>query len=143
MATRPRVHEFDVSVSRDGTAQSALGGSPLTTEAAWWAEHLLLTALVRCSLALLRHAARRAALAVSAKGSAHGRVTKREDGLYAFVEIEARFDVQLTPAPANDVVASILRWAERGCFVGNSLATRPRYRWFVNGEEIAVEAPPR
>jgi hypothetical protein len=64
-------------------------------------------------------------------------VTKREsDGLYAFVEIEARYEVELTEPPDPESVLSLVERAERGCFVGNSLAVRPRYRWTVNGKEV-------
>ena len=136
MAT-PRVYEFDVSVDRDRTATSGLGGRGLERTDVWWAEHLVLAGLVRCTLDSLAHAARRAGLEAEAKGRAHGRVTKREqDGLYAFVEIEASYEVELSPAPAPEVVTELLGRAERGCFVGNSLTARPRYRWTVNGVAV-------
>ena len=51
MATKPRVHEFDVTVDAARVAHSSLGGSPFPREAAWWAEHLVLAGLVRCILA--------------------------------------------------------------------------------------------
>lgn len=138
MATRPRVLEFDVTVDEHRVARSGLGGSPLPREAEWWAEHLVLAGLVRCTLASLDHAARRAGANCVASGAAHGVVTKREqDGLYAFVEIEATLEAQLAPAPGPDTLAELLARAERGCFVGNSLSPKPRYRWIVNGEEIA------
>ena len=57
---RPRVLEFDVSVDEDGAATSALGGSPLAKEDEWWAEHLVLAGLLRCTLASMGHAAHRA-----------------------------------------------------------------------------------
>ena len=137
MATTPRVYEFDVSVDRERTVTSGLGGSPIGREDAWWAEHFVLAGLLRCTLSSLRHAAQRAELEVTAEGRAHGKVTKREsDGLYAFVEIEASFDVELAPAADAATVAEVLERAERGCFVGNSLAARPRYRWSVNGEAV-------
>ena len=89
MATTVKTFEFDVSVETDRTARSSLGGGALALEPEWWAEHLLLAALVRCTLASLDHHARRAELAVSASGSAHGLVTRRdEDGLYALVDVD-------------------------------------------------------
>jgi len=137
MATRPRTHEFEVTVDREGTARSGLGGTPIRREDAWWAEHLVLAGLVRCTLASLAYAARRAELEASAEGRARGVVTKRdEDGLYAFVEIESSLDAELSPAPERGAVVELLDWTERGCFVGNSLTAPPRYRWTVNGEEI-------
>ena len=137
MAVTPRVHEFEVSVDRDRVARSALGGSPLPRQAEWWAEHYVLAGLVRCTLASMDYAARRAGANCTGSGSAHGVVTKRQtDGLYAFVEIEASFDVQLAPAPASDQLPQFVAKAEHGCFVGNSLSVEPRYHWTINGEEV-------
>jgi uncharacterized OsmC-like protein len=137
MEASPRVFEFDVAVDREQTATSGRGGRPIESEDAWSPEHFVLTALVRCTLASLDHAARRADLEVAAEGRARGAVAKRgEDGLYAFVEIDARYDVEVSPAPTADGLRELLARAERGCFVGNSLTARPRYRWTVNGEEV-------
>jgi uncharacterized OsmC-like protein len=137
MPTRPKVHEFDVAVDRDGTASSGLGGTQISRDDAWWAEHLVLAGLVRCTLTSLAHAARRAELDVTAEGRAHGTVTKRRaDGLYGFVEIESSFDVDVSPAPERAALVELLERTERGCFVANSLTTRPSYRWTVNGEAI-------
>jgi uncharacterized OsmC-like protein len=131
------VLEFDVSVDADGTARNGPGGGAFPAIEGWLAEHLVLAGLVRCMLASLAHAAKRAQLDVEARGSAHGTITKREDGLYGFVEIEARYEVDLSPSPPAEALAELLERAERGCFVGNSLATRPSYRWTVNG--VGVE----
>jgi uncharacterized OsmC-like protein len=137
VAIKARVHEFDVTVDRDRVARSTLGGSPLPREAEWWAEHYVLAGLVRCTLASMDYAARRAGANCVGSGSAHGVVTKREeDGRYALVEIDASFDVQLAPAPSPDELPEIVDRAEAGCFVGNSLAVKPRYHWKINGEEI-------
>jgi organic hydroperoxide reductase OsmC/OhrA len=136
-ATRPVVREFDVSVDSARTARSSRGGAAFEADAAWTAEHVLLAALVRCTLTSLDHHLHRGGLTGTASGSAHGKVTKREsDGLYAFVEIEARYEVELTEPPDPESVLSLVERAERGCFVGNSLAVRPRYRWTVNGKEV-------
>ena len=139
MAATPRVLEFDVSVDRDGTATSGRGGRRIEQDEAWLAEHLVLAGLVRCTLASLAHAAKRAEVEAAASGRAQGRVTKREDdGLYAFVEIEASYDVELSPPPTPEALAELLAWAERGCFVGNSLTARPSYRWRVNGKDVVA-----
>jgi organic hydroperoxide reductase OsmC/OhrA len=83
------------------------------------------------------YAARRAGANCVGSGAAHGVVTRREeDGRYAFVEIEASFDVQLAPAPPREELPALVEKAEIGCFVGNSLTAKPRYRWTINGEEI-------
>ena len=137
MPTRPRFLQFDITVDRSGDARSVLGGSPIQREAEWWAEHLVLAGLVRCTLASLDYSARRAGVDVISSGSAHGVVTKREDdGLHAFVEIETTLDVQVTPALDDDGLRGLLARAEHGCFVSNSLIARPRHRWIVNGEHI-------
>jgi organic hydroperoxide reductase OsmC/OhrA len=135
---RDRVLEFDVSVDRERTARSARGGSPFPREEEWSSEHLLLAALVRCTLTSFDYHVRRAGLTAVGSGEAHGVVTRREtDALYAFVAIEARYDVEIDDAPAHEVVRELLERAERGCFVGNSLTARPVYRWTVNGEAVS------
>ena len=137
MPTSPRVLQFDVEVDREGDARSALGGSPIPRETEWWAEHLVLAGLVRCTLASLDYSARRAGVTVVSSGSAHGVVTKRdEDGLHAFVEIETTLKVHVAPMLDDDGLRGLLARAEHGCFVSNSLTARPRHRWIVNGEEV-------
>jgi uncharacterized OsmC-like protein len=138
MAATPRILEFDVAVDRNGAATSGRGGLPIAQEPEWLAEHLVLAGLVRCTLASLVHAAQRAEVRVAAEGRARGTVTKREtDGRYAFVEIESSFDVELSPVLEPTAIEELLERTERGCFVGNSLTARPRYRWKVNGEEVS------
>jgi organic hydroperoxide reductase OsmC/OhrA len=137
MPTRPRVLEFEVSVDRTGDARSALGGGPLPREDEWWAEHLVLAGLLRCTMTSLDYSARRSGLTSAASGEAHGTVTKREDdGLYAFVAIETRLDVELSPGLEPAATRELLDKAERGCFVSNSLTARPRHHWIVNGQEV-------
>lgn len=137
MAVKPRVLEFEVSVDGDRSSRSALGGTAIAREDAWWPEHLVLAALVRCTLASMDYSARRAGLDVAGSGRAHGTVTKRDtDGLYAFVDIQSELAIELDPAPAPEVVVELVEKAERGCFVSNSLTTAPRHHWTVNGEEV-------
>jgi organic hydroperoxide reductase OsmC/OhrA len=136
--TRPRVLQFDVSVDRDRVAASALGGTPILPEAEWWAEHLVLAGLLRCTLTSLDYSARRAGLSATGSGKAHGKVTKREkDGLYAFVEIETSFDIEIEPALGREGTKELIAHTERGCFVSNSLTATPRHHWIVNGDEVA------
>ena len=138
MVVKPRVLEFDVNVDRKRASRSGLGGSALGHEDEWWPEHFVLAALVRCTLASMDYSARRAGFDVAGQGRAHGTVTKRErDGLYAFVDIESRLEIELDPPPERDVAAELIAKAERGCFVSNSLETKPRHHWTINGEEIA------
>ncbi|MGH3133594.1 MAG: OsmC family protein [Gaiellaceae bacterium] len=137
MAGTPRVYEFEVTVDGDRTARSGLGGEPIARADEWWAEHLVLAGLVRCTLASMDYSARRAGLRVVGSGRANGRITKRDaDGLYAFVDLETHLEIELDPTPERQAVEELLAKAERGCFVGNSLTPRPRYRWTVNGEAI-------
>ena len=138
MPVKPRVLEFDITVDRERVARSALGGSAQPREAEWWAEHSVLAGLVRCTLSSMDYEARRAGINIVGSGQAHGTVTKRaDDGLYAFVGIETRLEIDLAPAPAPEALIEIIARAERGCFVSNSLMSRPRHRWIVDGEEIA------
>jgi uncharacterized OsmC-like protein len=137
-AVSPRVFEFEVAVDRERTARSGLGGAPIPKQDEWWAEHLVLAGLVRCTLASMDYTAHRAGLEIVGGGSARGTVTKRaEDGLYAFVEVDASFEVELEPAQPPKTVRELVAKAERDCFVGNSLVARPRYHWTVNGEVFA------
>ncbi|HEX4930444.1 MAG TPA: OsmC family protein [Gaiellaceae bacterium] len=136
MAAQAKSFSFAVSLDRDGAAASERGGSPIPADDAWTPEHLLLAALARCTLTSLRYHARRDAIEVAGSAAASGEVSVRDtDGRYAFVRIKVDIDVQLDPAPpaARDLVAK----AERDCFVGASLTAKPRYRWTVNGRELA------
>ena len=138
MATTAKRLEYAVSVDRDGTALSALGGSPLAWDPEWSAEHLVLAGLCRCTVTSLRYHAKRANLRATAEASATGVVTKREgDGRYAFVDIDVELDAVLDPPVAGDELRELLGKAERDCFVGASLTASPRYRWTVEGEAIA------
>ena len=81
--------------------------------------------------------ARRAGLEVTARAAHTAPSTKRDDdGLYAFVDIETTLAVELAPQPEPAAVLDLLAKAEHGCFVSNSLITRPRHRWIVNGKEV-------
>jgi hypothetical protein len=124
---RPKVFEYAVELDREGRA-AIPGGESLQPPESWTADHLLLTALLRCSIDSLTYHAKRAGSAAQASGSASGRITRRDsDGRYAFVEIECRIDASLEP-PANDP-AELTTKAERDCFVGASLTIKPRYEW--------------
>jgi uncharacterized OsmC-like protein len=102
----------------------------------WSPEHLLLAALVRCSLKSLRHHAERRGVDLgSASGSSRTLVTKRgTDDRYALVETEVELAVELEPEPEE--LTELLALAERDCFVGSSLTAKPSYRWVVNGRTI-------
>lgn len=107
------------------------GGGQLVPPEGWSADHLLLAALVRCSIDSLGYHARRAGHATSASGSAHGTITKTgDDDRYRFVEISVAIDAQLEPRSTD--VEPLVAKAERDCFVGASLVVKPEYEWRVS-----------
>jgi organic hydroperoxide reductase OsmC/OhrA len=131
-----RTFSYAVSLDGDWAARSDRGGSAIPDEDAWTPEHLVLAALARCTLTSLRYHARRQGVTVGGRADASGEVTQREkDGRYAFVRLKVALDVTLEPTPQT--VRELVSKAERDCFVGNSLTSRPRYRWTVNGQELA------
>lgn len=130
MATRAKVFEYAVDVDAAGRT-TIPGGGQLVPPEGWSADHLLLAALVRCSIDSFTYHARRAGHEVAASGEAQGTITKpEEDGRYRFVKIDVRIDAQLTPrtTEADDLIAK----AERDCFVGASLTIKPEYEWHVS-----------
>ena len=134
MEARAKEFRYAIALGADG-AVSTENGATLVPGADWTPEHLLLAALVRCTLKSLRHHADRAGVALGgAIGGASARVTKREsDGRFAAVETTVELSVQLDPEPDDEKVAALLAKAERDCFVGASLTAEPAYRWVVNG----------
>ena len=107
------------------------GGAQIAPAEGWTPDHLLLAALVRCSIDSLTFHARRGGHEVAASGEAQGTVTRREsDGRYAFVEIGVRIDAQLTPRA--DDTDDLVEKAERDCFVGASLNIKPEYERHVS-----------
>lgn len=136
MPVRPKVLEFEAAID-DGGNLSAEDCPEIQLPREWTAEHLLLAALLRCSLSSLRFHAKRVGVETSGGGSARGTVTKREpDERYAFVEIALDLDVQIEPAREVD---ELLADAERDCFIAASLALKPTYRWTVNGVSARAE----
>ena len=126
---RAKVFEYAVELDRGGRA-TIPGGESLQPPESWTADHLLLTALLRCSIDSLTYHAQRGGSVTKASGSASGRVTRRDsDDRYAFVEVECRIDAALDP-PAADA-GELTAKAERDCFVGASLTVKPRYDWHL------------
>ena len=132
MAVRAKELRYAIDLADSGTLRTE-DGTPLEPDPAWSPEHLLLAALVRCSLTSLRYHARRAQIEVrAARGSARALVTKREsDGRYAMVEGDLDLEVELVPYPGPEELEALLVKAERDCFVGASLTVKPAYRWTV------------
>jgi organic hydroperoxide reductase OsmC/OhrA len=124
---RAKVFEYAVDVDRAGR-MTIPGGAQVEPAEGWMPDHLLLAALVTCSIESFRFHARRAGHGVAAAGEAQGTVARREsDGRFAFVHVAVRIDAQLTPRP-NDT-ADLIAKAERDCFVGASLTIKPEYEW--------------
>jgi organic hydroperoxide reductase OsmC/OhrA len=129
-----KAKEFRYAVDlHEGGALRTEDGTPLTLDPAWSPEHLLLAALVRCTLKSLAYHARRGRIDVSdAHGSARALFTKREsDGRFGATECEVELAVRLTPRPGDDELAELLAKAERDCFISASLRVTPTYRWTV------------
>jgi len=137
VAVRAKELRYAVSLTGDGKLTDETG-VVLDLPAEWSPEHLLLAALVRCSLKSLDfHARRRSSDVRSASGSGRTLVTKREtDDRYALVETEVELRVEIQPEPDPEALGQLLALAERDCFVGSSLTAKPSYRWIVNGRTI-------
>jgi organic hydroperoxide reductase OsmC/OhrA len=134
VAVKAKELRYAVGLSTTGELTDE-NGVALDTPPEWSPEHLLLAALIRCSLKSLRHHARRSNVAVrSESGSGRTLVTRREsDGRYAMVETDVDLVVELEPEPDPAALEGLLALAERDCFVGSSLTAKPGYRWTVNG----------
>jgi len=130
MAVAAKTLEYAVELDEGGRL-TVPGGGQFVTPEGWSADHLLLAALVRCSIDSLAYHARRAGHNVTANGEAFGKVTKREgDGRYALVEIDVSVHAQLSPRATD--TAQLTEKAERDCFVGASLTIEPTYTWHVS-----------
>lgn len=139
VAARAKVLEYEAAIDARGHV-SAEGCPPFSLPEEWEAEHLLLAALLRCSLSSLRYHAKRLGAQSRGGGRAAGTVTKRDaDGRYAFMEIEAVLDVELEPEPPIAELRELLGKAERDCFISASLSLQPGYVWRVNGAHVAVD----
>src|SRR6185437_5148170 len=134
MPVRAKELRYAVDLSASGELSDE-NGVVLDAPPEWSPEHLLLAALVGCSLKSLRFHANRINVDVrSASGSARTLVTKREtDKRYALVETEVELAVEIEPELEGEALAELLALAERDCFVGSSLTAKPDYRWTVNG----------
>jgi uncharacterized OsmC-like protein len=132
MAIKARELRYAVDLGAGGELLDE-NGVRLDTPPEWTPEHLLLAALVRCSLASFVYHAERAGLTVGeTSGSVRAMVTKREsDERYAVVELDVELAVSVEPEPASR--EDLLEKAERDCFIGASLTTKPRYHWTMNG----------
>jgi uncharacterized OsmC-like protein len=137
VAVRAKELRYAVDLTAAGELTDE-NGVALDAPAEWSPEHLLLAALMRCSLKSLRYHAERSGVDVrSASGSSRTLVTKREtDERYALVETHVELVVELAPEPEPDALAELLALAERDCFVGSSLTAKPSYRWVVNGRTV-------
>jgi uncharacterized OsmC-like protein len=132
-----RAKHFDYWISLDERGQLTADGDPVTVGGDVSAEHLLLTALARCSISSLEHFARQKEVEVSTSAYASGTVTRRQDEeRYGFVSIECKLDVGLTGELTDEELRNLLSSAEWGCFIGASLEPAPKYSWRVNGRDL-------
>jgi organic hydroperoxide reductase OsmC/OhrA len=124
---RAKVFQYAAEIDRGGR-MTIPGGAQIDPPAGWSADHLLLAALIRCSIDSFVYHARRLGHEVDAQGQARGTVSKaRPDDRYAFVSLDVQIEAQLTPRATDpgELIAS----AERDCFVGASLKLKPTYDW--------------
>jgi len=130
MAVKAKEFRYAIDLGEGGTLRIE-DGTALEIDPSWSPEHLLLAALVRCSLkSLSYHARRRGTEVANAHGSARALFAKREsDERYAAVDCEVELDVRLSPQPGEDELAELLAKAERDCFIGASLTVKPSNRW--------------
>src|SRR5262249_19731019 len=100
VTVRAKELRYAVDLSASGRLTEEHGVA-LETPAEWSPEHLLLAALVRCSLKSLRYHARPRGVDVrSASGTSRTLVTRREtDDRYALVETHVDLAVEITPEP--------------------------------------------
>src|SRR5947209_1129369 len=97
MPVTAKTLDYAVEVDHGGR-MTIPGGGQFVPPEGWSADHLLLAALVRCSIDSFAYHARRAGHEVSAAGSAQGTITRSgEDDRYRFVSIRVQVDAQLTP----------------------------------------------
>ncbi len=127
MPTRAKVFEYAAEVDRAGR-MTVPGGAQIDPPEGWSADHLLLAALIRCSIESLTYHARQAGHEVTAQGQAQGTITRTTpEDRYAFATIDVHIEAQLTPRTneADELTAK----AERDCFIGASLKLKPVYDW--------------
>lgn len=130
MAATAKTFSYELELDRAGKMTVADAAAVEVPEA-WMPDHLLLAAVLRCSIASFAFHAKRAGHTVVASGSAKGTVARRSsDGRFAFESIDLVIDVELTPPTTepDDLFAK----AERDCFVGASLTIKPGYEWRVS-----------
>jgi organic hydroperoxide reductase OsmC/OhrA len=139
VALRAKKLRYAVELTAAGELREE-NGVVLETPEEWSPEHLLLAALVRCSLKSFRYHAPGGDVEVrSATGSARTLVTKRSTDLrYAMVEttVDLQLELEPDPVPGPLNLSDLLELAERDCFIGSSLTAEPEYRWTVNGRRI-------
>jgi organic hydroperoxide reductase OsmC/OhrA len=130
VGTTAKVLEYAIEL--DGAGRMTIpGGGQFVPPEGWSADHLLLAALVRCSIDSLSYHARRGGHEVAASGEATGTITKSaEDGRYRFVSINVRINAQLSPR--TNEVDDLVEKAERDCFISASLTVKPEYEWHVS-----------
>ena len=139
MRTRLKKSEYAVAVDRDGRV-GAEGGAAAHFGHEWTAEHLLLAALARCSLAALAYHARRDGLWVQASATRHG-VVERRGGRRLGLHGDRLRDRRPLRIRRRQCPATCWSAPSAAASLGASLDPRPRYEWTVNGKPTLATAP--
>ena len=132
MALKAKEFRYAVDLDEGGSLRAEDGALLADGNPAWSPEHLLLAALVRCSLKSLGYHARRGGIDVS---DAHGTARALFTSLESMTAATPRSRPKSTSlcgscrCPARRSSSELLANAERDCFVGASLRAKPTYNW--------------
>ncbi len=131
-ATQAKVLEYAVEVDRGGPHDDSRAARRSSAPEGWSPDHLLLAALVRCSIDSLTYHARRAGHeVVGVRARREGTITKRDVGRALCVRRRSRSRSTCSSTPRADDTDELIAKAERDCFVGASLTIKPDYTWRV------------
>ena len=124
--------EYAVEVDR-GSRMTIPGGAQIEHAEGWSPDHLLLAALVRCSIDSFTYHARRAGHEASRRPARRdGKITKRDAGRALRVRRRSRSRSTSQLDAARRRPDDLIAKAERDCFVGASLTITPEYTWRVS-----------
>ena len=131
MAVAAKTLEYAVELDEGGRL-TVPGGGQFVTPEGWSADHLLLAALVRCSIDSFAYHARRAGHTVDGHrlGARHDHEDRRRRPLS--LRRDRRATRRAGDAARRAIRTSLIMKAERDCFVGASLTVKPEYEWHVS-----------
>ena len=133
-----RAKHFDYWISLDERGELTADGDPVTIEGDISAEHLLLTALARCSISSLEHFARQKDVEISRLGILvrDGDPPRRTRSATDSSASSASSTSGSAASLPTTSLRNLLESAEWGCFIGASLDPAPKYSWRVNGRDL-------